>query len=149
MTWAFDDGGREAAGFKGRTEDCVTRAIAIATGQPYREVYDHLHHAMKEARKRKPPGSHGSTSPRNGVPRTVYEPYLLGLGFTWLPLVGIGTGCKVHLDTDELAPFGDVLIARCSRHVVAVIGGVIRDTFDPSREGTRCVYGVYVPPEGW
>jgi hypothetical protein len=28
----YDDGGRSAAGFKGKTSDCVTRAIAIATG---------------------------------------------------------------------------------------------------------------------
>jgi hypothetical protein len=30
--WQFDDGGRGAAGFKGKTGDCVCRAIAIATG---------------------------------------------------------------------------------------------------------------------
>ena len=40
--WAYDDGGRAAAGFKGEAGDCVTRAIAIATGRPYREVYDAL-----------------------------------------------------------------------------------------------------------
>lgn len=32
MTFVYDDGGRSAAGFKGKTGDCVTRAIAIATG---------------------------------------------------------------------------------------------------------------------
>jgi uncharacterized protein (DUF111 family) len=35
--WKFDDGGRAKAGYKG---DCVCRAIAIATGIPYRDVYD-------------------------------------------------------------------------------------------------------------
>jgi hypothetical protein len=29
------------------------------------------------------------------------------------------------------------------QHAVAVIDGVIRDTFDPSRDGSRCVYGYY------
>ncbi len=42
MRYRFDDGGRTAAGFQGQTGDCVTRAIAIATGKPYREVYDEL-----------------------------------------------------------------------------------------------------------
>ena len=32
--WLYNDGGRTAAGFKGETGDCVTRAIAIATGLP-------------------------------------------------------------------------------------------------------------------
>ena len=31
-TYAFDDGGRAPAGYKGTTGDCVCRAIAIATG---------------------------------------------------------------------------------------------------------------------
>ncbi len=39
MTFQFNDGGRSEAGFKGTTGDCVTRAIAIATGKPYQEVY--------------------------------------------------------------------------------------------------------------
>ena len=30
MTYEFDDGGRKAAGWKGKGGDCVTRAIAIA-----------------------------------------------------------------------------------------------------------------------
>jgi hypothetical protein len=38
----YDDGGRTEAGFSGDAGDCVTRAIAIATRQPYREVYDAL-----------------------------------------------------------------------------------------------------------
>lgn len=40
MKFKFNDGGREAAGYKGKASDCVTRAIAIATGKPYQEVYD-------------------------------------------------------------------------------------------------------------
>ena len=46
------------------------------------------------------------------------------------------------LRADELP--GGTLIASCSRHMVAVIDGVIRDTHDPSRGGTRCVYGYYI-----
>jgi hypothetical protein len=42
MTHQFvnSDGGRAAAGFVGGAGDCVTRAIAIATGLGYRQVSD-------------------------------------------------------------------------------------------------------------
>ena len=55
--------------------------------------------------------------------------------------MGIGTGCKVHLRADEL-PAGR-LVAALSHHMVAVIDGIIHDTYDCSREGTRCVYGYF------
>jgi len=42
VNFVCHDGGRAAAGYKGSTGDCVTRSIAIATGQPYLEVYDAL-----------------------------------------------------------------------------------------------------------
>ena len=53
----------------------------------------------------------------------------------------IGSGCTVHLRADEL-PTGRLIVS-VSRHVVAVIDGVIHDTHDPSRDGTRCVYGYW------
>ena len=42
MRFQFDNGGREAAGFKGRAGDCVCRSIAIASGRPYAEIYARL-----------------------------------------------------------------------------------------------------------
>jgi len=54
----------------------------------------------------------------------------------------IGSGCTVHLKKDEL-PKGRV-IASLSKHLVAVIDGIIYDTYDCSQNGTRCVYGYYV-----
>ena len=42
MEYKFNDGGRKDAGFKGRAGDCVTRAIAIASGLPYKKVYNDL-----------------------------------------------------------------------------------------------------------
>ena len=35
MNWVYDDGGRNAAGFRGKAGDCVARSIAIATRLPY------------------------------------------------------------------------------------------------------------------
>ena len=54
----------------------------------------------------------------------------------------IGKGCTVHLRTDEL-PEGRLMCV-VSRHSVAVIYRVINDTFDPSRNGNRSVYGMRV-----
>jgi len=53
----------------------------------------------------------------------------------------VGQGCRVHLRQDEL-PKGNIIV-RVSKHITTVIDGVIHDTFDPSRDGTRCVYGYY------
>lgn len=135
----YDDGGRQAAGFKGDTGDCVTRAIAIATGKPYREVYDAINKLAKTERigKRK----RGKSSARTGVYRNTYQRYLESLGWKWTPTMHIGSGCTVHLRDGEL-PFGRVIVV-VSRHTVAIIDGVIHDTYDPSRDGTRCVYGYY------
>ncbi len=53
LAWIRDDGGRAAAGFKGATRDCVTRAIAIATERHYQQVYDELN-ALCAAQRAKP-----------------------------------------------------------------------------------------------
>lgn len=66
-------------------------------------------------------------------------------GFTWVPTMGIGTGAKVHLRADELP--GGVVLARVSKHFATLIDGVIHDTLDPSRDGTRCVYGYWTREE--
>lgn len=54
----------------------------------------------------------------------------------------IGQGCTVHMRADEL-PSGR-LVVNLSKHSTAVIDGVCHDTYDPSRDGTRCVYGYFV-----
>ncbi len=141
MTFIFNDGGRAEAGFHGRAGDCVVRAIAIATGKPYREVYDALNAlAATErigTRKRK------KSSSREGVFRQTYSRYLRSLGWRWTPTMSIGSGCKVHLRVCEL-PRG-ALVVRLSRHLTAVIDGELHDTHDCSRGGTRCVYGYFTP----
>lgn len=154
MSIAFvqDDGGRAAAGFKGATGDCVTRAIAIASGLPYREVYDALGATARSnrrlmARLELNYGRHAKAhaSPRNGVWPEVVREYLAALGAEWTPTMAIGSGCRVHLRADEL-PAGRLMV-RLSRHEAAVIDGVLHDTYDCSREGTRCVYGYWRFPE--
>ena len=128
MKFQFNDGGRAAAGFKGMTGDCVTRSIAIATGRPYQEVYDALFQLAKH-------------TPRRGVKRAAYQRYLESIGWQWTPTMRVGQGCKVHMRADELPP--GKLVVRLSRHMAAVIDGVLHDTHDSSREESRCVYGYF------
>lgn len=145
-TFIYNDGGRASAGYKGEAGDCVVRAIAIATETPYQEVYDDLRrhremyareHNDRVARRIEARGA----SPRDGNARSVYELYLATKGYVFHPTMKIGQGCKTHLKADEL-PKGRI-IARVSKHLCTVIDGVIHDTHDPSRNGTRCVYGYY------
>jgi hypothetical protein len=119
----------------------VTRSIAIATEQDYQTVYDGLNIEAKSGRQTK---YRRKSSARNGVYRIVYEPYLLARGWQWQPTMKIGSGCQVHLRADEL-PRGR-LICVVSKHLCAVIDGIIHDLGDPSRGGTRCVYGFYYQP---
>jgi len=42
MRFVFDDGGRAASGYTGKTGDCACRSIAIATGLSYQTIYDLL-----------------------------------------------------------------------------------------------------------
>ena len=139
MDFVYDDGGRITAGYKGSTGDCVCRAIAIATGKSYQEVYSGLI-SLKETSFRNTKKIRNS-HPRTGVNRKIYDAYLKFYGWEWIPTMKIGTGCKVHLKKEEL-PTGKI-IARLSKHVVAVVDGVLHDTYDSSRDGTRCVYGYY------
>lgn len=138
MKWVYNDGGRKEAGYKGETGDCVVRAIAIATGRKYQEVYDLINNTRAGMRQTKK--IRGSNA-RTGTHRKVYEKLLKEWGWKFIPTMGIGSGCKVHLKDGEL-PMGRI-IARVSRHVVAIVDGVIQDNHDCSREGTRCVYGYY------
>lgn len=147
LGFQFNDGGREAAGFKGGAGDCVVRAIAIAAELPYMQVYEDLRIANatyaeqrndKLARRLAEKGS----SPRNGNHRNVFHDYILGHGFEWVPTMKIGAGCQVHLLANELVE--GRLIVKVSKHLSAVIDGVIHDTHNPSRGGSRCVYGYYI-----
>lgn len=133
MQFIYNDGGRKAAGFKGDTGDCVVRAIAIATGQPYAEVYNTISEMQRRQRKTKRTLK-GARSVRNGTytKRQWFKDYMAGLGWVWTPTMQIGSGCKVHLHDGEL-PAGRLIVA-VSRHYTTVIDGVIFDTFNPQRE---------------
>jgi len=132
MQFVKDDGGRAAAGFKGDTGDCVVRAVAIATGRPYPDVYRELSELQRRQRRGKRPLK-GASSVRNGTytKRKWFRDYMAGLGWRFVPTMGIGTGCTVHLVDGEL-PMGRLIVS-LSKHYAAVLDGVVHDTYDPQR----------------
>lgn len=144
IDFIYDDGGRAEAAFKGEAGDCVTRAIAIASGMPYREVYDLVNVAGKQETPKFTGKRWKTSTARSGVERKTGRRLLASLGWEWAPTMAIGSGCTVHLRADELP--GGRIIAAVTKHLVAVIDGVIHDTHDCSREGTRCVYGYWTRP---
>lgn len=129
MKFVYDDGGRSKYFKATDVGDCAIRAITNATGIDYLKVYNDL----KEL--------NGGKSCRNGTPKKVDKAYIQSLGWKWKPTMLVGKGCKVHLREDEL-PSG-TLIVQVSKHLTCVKDGVLYDTYDCSRDGTRCVYGYW------
>lgn len=125
----YNDGGRSNYFTAKKVGDCAARATAIASQKDYKEVYN-LYKKI------------GGKTPRNGVSKTAIRKVMEQLGAKWVPCMTIGSGCKTHLRAEEL-PKGRI-VCSCSGHLVAVIDGVINDTYDCSREGTRCVYGYWI-----
>lgn len=116
--WVFNDGGRSAAGFKGQTRDCVTRAIAIAMKQRYILVYNdisilRLTPIRRECTARK--GIH--------VEEPWFQKYMTDRGWSFVKVDG------VNLE-DFIFPAGTV-IAHVPRHYTVVIDNIINDTYDP------------------
>jgi hypothetical protein len=153
LDYCFDDGGRAASGRRGFAGDCVVRAVAIAGGLAYDDVYARCADGMgtqRVTRGSKP----RSRSARNGIAvrRKWFRDYMAEIGAVWTPAMHIGSGCTVRLLHGEL-PMG-----RLSRHYSAVIDGVIRDNHDPTRAtlfhhadghttmSHRCVYGWWTFP---
>lgn len=144
MEWVYDDGGRSKYFKAEKVGDCVCRAIAIATGKDYKQVYDDINRLAKAERagKRK----RGTSSARDGVYKGTIRKLMEEYGWEWVPTMQVGQGCKVHLRADEL-PSGPLVVS-VSKHTTAVVDGVLHDTYDCSRDGTRCVYGYFRPPAG-
>jgi hypothetical protein len=144
--WRFNDGGRKEAGYKGEARDCGARAVAIALELPYGIVWEEIWRLMKDeplAKKRQAKiASNGKYTPDTGIFHQHLRSYLKSKGWKWVATMGIGTGCQIHLKSSEL-PQGRI-ICRVTRHFTAVVDGIINDTHDCTRAGTRCVYGYYI-----
>ena len=139
MKFIYTTGGREKYYKSIKVGDCVTRAISIATGRDYKEIYDLVNSYASRER-----GENKSTA-RNGVSKDTVYRILTDMGWKWVPTMFIGRGCQVHLRESEI-PMG-TLIVSVSKHLTCVKDRIIYDLFDCSRGGRRCVYGYYLPPE--
>lgn len=136
MKFVWTDGGRAAAGYKGTTaRDCVVRAGAIASGRPYQEVYDLVNKLAVRERPRK---KYSRSSARAGVKKKTMDRVMSELGGVWTPSMRIDWR---NTNLDELP--GGRLVVVIPKHIVAIIDGVIHDTFDLSRDGTHCVFGFW------
>jgi len=133
MNWYYSDGGRSRY-FKAKfVRDCVTRAIANATGKDYKEIYDEINELAKSERKGKK--KKGISNARNGVYKTTERKYLKSLGWVYKPVNSIGQVIKFHLTENDLKALGlesGCYILHIARHLTVVKDGVIYDTFNPT-----------------
>jgi len=153
IPWVHNDGG-----YAGRTTkrgrfipgNGVVRAIVIATGGNYHDVQRELQKLQGEYVRR---ARSSRITDRSdwiedvGVYNDVSKKYLLDRGWRWTPTMHIGSGTTMHLTYEEI-PDRPLFIARVSRNLVTVINGVVQDIYDPSRDGTRAIYGYYWPDWG-
>jgi hypothetical protein len=143
------DGGRREAGFTNTkiAGDCVTRAVTIASGRPYIEVYAELaeiNQRMSITRRRKAKGVAGRLTASRGIytKSKLFKDYMILNGFEWIPTMQIGSGCMVHVRASELPKKGRFVL-RLSKHCTALVDGILMDAYDCSRDGTRAVYGYW------
>lgn len=149
MPWVYNDGGYATSGFTGKHPNQVVVALAIATGQPYRETYHAVYRRQVEyvrRTRRKHIKAKGAAISEVGVWPEVSRAYLRELDWTWTPVMKVGSGVTMHLRYDEL-PDEVLLIASVSRGLVTVVNGVAQAIDDPSRGGSRAVYGFWTPPQ--
>jgi len=122
----YNDGGRESAGFKG-TSDCAVRAIAIACNMSYKDA----RYLLREFSNK---GKLNSRAISLGIYKEDMCAALLSLGWEWVSAPKIPGRKARYTDINGTA------ILRMAGHYVAVIDGVLMDTFD-SRE--KMVYGYW------
>jgi hypothetical protein len=128
MEFVWNDGGRAAAGYVGIAGDCVTRAVAIASGAAYRDVYKEL-------------GKLCEKSPRDGVATDAAARYLAERG--WVRSAGWHGPFVV-----EDLPKGVLVVELADRdgrsgHFCTVIDGVVHDTWNPAEDDDYIVEGYW------
>jgi hypothetical protein len=143
MLHIYNDGGRAEAGYKGKTGDCVCRAIAIAGNFPYQMVYDRLAegNASQRITKHSKPSTAGVRTALHGinVKRKWFKELMADLGFTWQPTCQIGLGAAPI----SSLPTEGRLIVVFRRHYAALINGELHDTWDATYGRDRVVYGYW------
>lgn len=130
LDFKYNDGGRSKYFKADKVGDCVTRAIAIILSKDYKGVYNMIHALI-------------GYSPRNGVQKKDTKKIMQLFGGQWVSTARFGQSMKMHLNASEM-PLKGRYVCQVSKHITAIIDGVINDTYDPSRDGTRMVYGYWL-----
>ena len=133
LGYEYDDGGRQAAGYKGSTGNCVVRAIAITTDFGYQHVYDAMADAMKCAGYARSGNAYATRKRKDGKPakgnglngRQVQEMVLRHFGFE---KVKLAKGPRPTYAEAHKA-YGECIVST-TKHMAALKGGALRDTFD-------------------
>lgn len=133
LPYAYNDGGRSKY-YKGKASDCVCRAVAIASGKDYKEVYKAISKAT-------------GTTARNGqyTQRVGFKRLMEGMGFRWTPCSSIGSHMAVHPVKGELPERGR-LVCSVAGHYFAVVDGVVNDIWDSRYNSfgqVRRIYGYW------
>ena len=103
-----------------RVGDCVVRAISVATGRPWVEVYDDLH-AIGRVLYDMPSSN------------ALWGEYLYRMGFEPFILPGACPECVTVREFARRFPRGRYIIGT-GKHAVAVINGNYYDTWDSGGE---------------
>ena len=132
MEWVYDDGGRSKYYKAEKVGDCVCRAISIATGKDYKEVYDELNAMAKQETptqlKHHRRGKRSSA--RSGMFKETWKSYLKSLGWENHSTCQIGQGVSMHLTEDEV-PSGTIIV-QVAKHLICIKDKVIHDTYNSS-----------------
>ena len=136
INYVYDDGGREAAGFKGEAGDCVVRAISIGTNKPYKEVYDAMGEAFAAAgfarsgnidvTRRRKDSTTRKDRQRDG--RKGYRIQRQVMKDFGLELIRLKSRSRMTY-TQAYAFAGDCVVTT-TKHVCALKDGALHDTFD-------------------
>ncbi len=135
MKLIVTDGGRKDAGLRGKfTGDCVIRSIALASGRPYKRIYNDFKGMI---------ANRLGYVPEDGIltNKPAFKRYMIESGFVWNITCRIGSCDRVHMNAAEL-PRGRLVLS-LSKHYTCVIDHVIHDTYDCSNNGARMVYGFW------
>lgn len=137
LPFTYDDGGRSLY-YKGEAGDCVPRAFAIYLQLDYKQVYDDLQalqreyndkHAARDTRKGKAVRKTKTRrSVRNGTWKEVGDRYAEQQG---LRKIRTGEGSRRMPLDQAVAEHGDGIYG-VNRHKLAIIDGVVRDTYNSS-----------------
>ncbi len=135
MEFIQHDGGRDRAGFRGRS-DCVVRSISLVAGEPYKQIRADL----ASLQKKMTGGLYPSIS--DGVMTPIHYIYLTGRGWELTLTKG------QYLNE---IPREGCLIAVIPRHMMAIRDGVVWDAWDSrfskrTRSGFPRLLGYYRPP---